>query len=109
MDDTLTAYLRRLGVDAEPPSADALSRLHRAHVERIPYETFWIHLRQGWGIDPAESTDRLAHTRRGGYCYQLNGAFGTLLTALGYASRSISPAFTTSRGRAIRRCATTPR
>ena len=33
---------------------------------------------------PAESTRRVATTRRGGYCYQLNGAFGTLLTALGY-------------------------
>ena len=82
--DTLTAYLDRLGVDAEPPSAEALARLHRAHVERIPYETFWIHLRQGWGIDPPESTHRLAHTRRGGYCYQLNGAFAMLLSALGY-------------------------
>ena len=30
-----------------------------------------------------EST-RVATTRRGGYCYQLNGAFWTLLTALGY-------------------------
>jgi arylamine N-acetyltransferase len=84
MDTITTAYLNRLGVDAERSSAEGLARLHRAHVERIPYETFWIHLAQGWGIDPAESTRRVATTRRGGYCYQLNGAFGSLLTALGY-------------------------
>ena len=84
MDTITAAYLNRLGVEAERPSAEALARLHRAHVERVPYETFWIHLAQGWGIDPAESTRRVATTRRGGYCYQLNGAFGTLLTALGY-------------------------
>jgi arylamine N-acetyltransferase len=84
MDTTTAAYLSRLGVEAERPSAEALARLHRAHVERVPYETFWIHLAQGWGIDSAESTRRVATTRRGGYCYQLNGAFGTLLTALGY-------------------------
>ena len=33
------AYLRRLGLDAEPPSVDALQRLHQRHVERIAYET----------------------------------------------------------------------
>jgi N-hydroxyarylamine O-acetyltransferase len=84
MDSITAAYLHRLGVDPEHPSAEALARLHRVHVERIPYETFWIHLRQGWGIDPAESTRRVATTRRGGYCFQLNGAFASLLTALGY-------------------------
>ncbi|MEP6649752.1 MAG: arylamine N-acetyltransferase [Lapillicoccus sp.] len=84
MDNNTAAYLNRLGVDAERPSAEALARLHRAHVERVPYETFWIHLAQEWGIDPGESTRRVATTRRGGYCYQLNGAFQTLLTSLGY-------------------------
>ena len=84
MDTITTAYLNRLGVDAERPSADALARLHRAHVERIPYETFWIHLGQAWGIDPAETTLRAATTRRGGYCFQLNGAFASLLRSLGY-------------------------
>jgi arylamine N-acetyltransferase len=84
MDTITTAYLNRLSVEPERPSADALVRLHRAHVERVPYETFWIHLNEGWGIDQAESTRRVATTRRGGYCFQLNGAFATLLTALGY-------------------------
>ena len=84
MDTITAAYLNRLGLDAERPSADALARLHRAHVERIPYETFWIHLGQAWGIDPSESTLRAATTRRGGYCFQLNGAFATLLRSLGY-------------------------
>ena len=29
------AYLRRLGVEAEPPAAGALIHLHRGHVQRI--------------------------------------------------------------------------
>ncbi|MGX1563268.1 arylamine N-acetyltransferase family protein [Streptomyces sp. NPDC055506] len=84
MNSTADLYLKRLGVEAEPPSAEALARLHRAHVERVPYDTFWIHLAQGWGIDPVECAQRIATTRRGGYCFQLNSAFHTLLTELGY-------------------------
>jgi N-hydroxyarylamine O-acetyltransferase len=82
--DDVRAYLRRLGLPAEPPSVAALRRLHRAHVERVPYETMWIHLGQAWGIEPHESLRRVAHDGRGGYCYQLNGAFSCLLDALGY-------------------------
>ena len=78
------AYLDRLGLDAEPPSIDALFAIHRAHVERVPYETVWIHLGEGWNIDPAESTRRIAMQGRGGYCFHLNGALSELLGALGY-------------------------
>jgi N-hydroxyarylamine O-acetyltransferase len=78
------AYLARLGLDPEPPSAQALARLHGAHAERVPYETLWIHLGERWGIDPAESVARIATRRRGGYCYHLNGGLGALLDALGY-------------------------
>jgi len=82
--DLRTAYLRRLGLDAEPPSVEALQRLHRRQVERIPYETMWLHAGEAWGIDPLESVTRIAQQRRGGYCYHLNGAFAELLRSLGY-------------------------
>jgi N-hydroxyarylamine O-acetyltransferase len=80
-----TAYLDRLGLDAEPPSVEALQRLHRRQVERIPYETLWMHAGEAWGIDPVESAERIARQGRGGYCYHLNGAFSELLRSLGYA------------------------
>ena len=82
--EDVAAYLRRLGVEAEPPSVDGLRRLHRAHVERVPYETFWIHLDQAWGIEPEASLRRVARDGRGGYCFQLNGSLSLLLEALGY-------------------------
>ena len=78
------AYLSRLGLEAEPPSVDALQRLHRRHVERIPYETLWIHGGESWGIEPVESVQRIALGGRGGYCYHLNGALAELLCSLGY-------------------------
>lgn len=83
--DVRAAYLARLGLDAEPPSAEALRRLHKRHVERVPYETLWIHAGQSWDIDPAAAAGRIAHEGRGGYCYHLNGAFAELLADLGYA------------------------
>jgi arylamine N-acetyltransferase len=83
-DDDVAAYLARLGVEREPPSAAALGRLHRAHAERIPYETLWIPTDDRWGILDRDSVRRIAHEGRGGYCFHLNGAFWALLRALGY-------------------------
>ena len=86
MNDQLqAAYLHRLGLEAEPPSVDALQRLHRRQVERVPYETMWIQAGEAWGIDPADSVARVALENRGGYCFHLNGAFSELLTSLGYS------------------------
>jgi arylamine N-acetyltransferase len=78
-------YLGRLGLEPEPPSVEALRRLHRRQVERVPYETMWIHSGEAWGIDPTEAMRRVAFHGRGGYCYHLNGAFGLLLKSLGYS------------------------
>ncbi|MER5732962.1 arylamine N-acetyltransferase [Streptomyces sp. NPDC002138] len=78
------AYLRRLGIgEPGPPSAAALFALHRAHVERVPYENLDIQLGRPPGIDPELSARRFA-AGRGGYCFHLNGAFALLLEALGY-------------------------
>ncbi|MGB8381557.1 MAG: arylamine N-acetyltransferase [Dermatophilaceae bacterium] len=85
MDALVTAYLHRLGVpDPGAPSAEALRRLHIAHVERIPYETIGIALGRPVGIAPEQSVARIV-AGWGGYCYHLNGAFSWLLGQLGYA------------------------
>ncbi len=78
------AYLAGLGLEAEPPSVAALFRIHRAHVERVPYENLWIHLGERWTIDIDQSAARIATGRRGGYCFHLNGALSGLLHTLGY-------------------------
>ena len=79
----VTAYLARLGLPAEPPSAGALARLHTAHLERVPYENLDIQLGRVTSLDPVVSARRIQRGR-GGYCYHLNGAFSALLAALGY-------------------------
>ncbi len=64
--ELVRTYLARLGLEPEPPSLDALQRLHRAQVERVPYETMWIHAGEPWGIDPREldGADRPRRSRR---------------------------------------------
>ena len=53
-------------------------------MERVPYETLWIHLGEGWRVDVEDAVTRIATQRRGGYCFHLNGAFSELLRSLGY-------------------------
>ena len=60
------AYLKRLGLRAEPASAEALFRIHRRQVERIPYETLWIPLGESCGIDPTECSCALGPAARVG-------------------------------------------
>ncbi|GAB2456880.1 arylamine N-acetyltransferase family protein [Jatrophihabitans fulvus] len=81
------AYLGRLGVEAAPPSVGLLREIARRHVERVPYETFWIAAGEQWTVDPSAAAARIAHEGRGGYCYHLNGALALLLTSLGFDVR----------------------
>ena len=84
----IDGYLRRLRLsDPGPPSAANLARLHRAHVEHVPYSTVDIQLGRPGSLDPEEAAARIVRTGRAGYCYQLNGAFALLLGTLGYDVR----------------------
>ncbi|MFI8302796.1 arylamine N-acetyltransferase [Streptomyces sp. NPDC085927] len=79
------AYLRRLGVGRPArPSADALRELHLRHLRTVPFENLSVHLGEEIALDGKRLMDKVVSGRRGGFCYELNGAFGTLLTALGY-------------------------
>jgi N-hydroxyarylamine O-acetyltransferase len=84
---TLTAYLRRIGVPglAEVDAA-ALRTLHRAHQMTVPFENLSIPrfgLSEPISLDPGALLDKIVSRRRGGFCYELNGAFAMLLEALG--------------------------
>jgi N-hydroxyarylamine O-acetyltransferase len=95
--DLVGAYLQRIGVDEEPPpTAEALVRLHRAHLEHVPFENLDIVLGVPIELAALAFVDKVARRRRGGFCYELNGAFASLLTALGFevellAARVYSP------------------
>jgi N-hydroxyarylamine O-acetyltransferase len=82
--DMVVAYLDRVGVPA-PTASDAagLRALHRAHQVTVPFENLSIHLAEPISLDGPDLIDKVVRRRRGGFCYELNGAFALLLEALG--------------------------
>jgi N-hydroxyarylamine O-acetyltransferase len=88
LDESLRdAYLRRLGFPTLPPATvETLYAIHRAQVERIPYEAVWVWLGERRTIEPLDSVRYLV-SGRGGYCYHQNGAMATLLGWLGFEVR----------------------
>ena len=81
----IRAYLHRLGLEAAPdPSIDGLRRLHAAHLLHIPFENLSIHLGEEIVLEPEALVAKIVDRRRGGFCYELNGAFAALLRGLGF-------------------------
>jgi N-hydroxyarylamine O-acetyltransferase len=85
------AYLRRIAYDGPTtPSAATLRALHVAHLRAVPFENLDIHLGRPIVLDEARLTEKIVGERRGGFCYELNGAFAGLLEALGFRVTRLS-------------------
>lgn len=79
------AYLRRLGAGRPAaPTSDALRDLHLRHLTAVPFENLSIHLGEEITLEEERLLGKIVHRGRGGFCYELNGAFAALLTALGF-------------------------
>ena len=92
MDETtLEAYFGRLAVP-RPHTADAVNLhvLHRAHQMRVPFENLSIHLSEPVLLAEDVLVDKIVIRRRGGFCYELNGAFAILLEAMGAEVRRVA-------------------
>ena len=82
---TVQTYLNRIGLPHDlSPTVASLRRLHEAHLYAVPFENLSIHLGEPIELDVGLLVDKLVHQRRGGFCYELNGAFAELLEALGF-------------------------
>jgi N-hydroxyarylamine O-acetyltransferase len=79
------AYLDTIG--AERPKrldVDALADLQLRHLRGVPFENLDIHLGRPVVLTEEALVEKVVDRRRGGFCYELNGAFGALLSALGF-------------------------
>lgn len=81
----LAAYLARIGYTGPTtPTAQTLRELHRAHLLAVPFENLDIPCGRQIVLDQDRLVRKVVQLRRGGFCYELNGAFAALLTALGF-------------------------
>ena len=81
----LQAYLRRIDYQRSlTVRIDLLRSLHRAHLFTFPFENLDIHLGREIVCDESRILHKIVNEKRGGFCYELNGAFAALLRALGF-------------------------
>ncbi|MFK4069770.1 arylamine N-acetyltransferase [Streptomyces sp. NPDC029674] len=83
--EQIDAYLRRIGTGRPAaPTTQALRDLHLAHLRSVPFENLSVHLGEDIELTGKALVTKVVDARRGGFCYELNGAFAALLTALGF-------------------------
>jgi N-hydroxyarylamine O-acetyltransferase len=93
------AYLKRIDyAGSTAPTPETLQALHRAHLLAVPFENLDIHLGRTIACDEARFLHKIVHDRRGGFCYELNGAFAALLRALGFKVTLLSARVTRADG-----------
>ena len=79
------AYLDRIRYEGPlTPNKEVLHSLHRAHMFAVPFENLDIGLGRQIICDEGRFLNKIVTERRGGFCYELNGAFAALLRALGF-------------------------
>lgn len=84
-------YLARLGYTGPAPATEeTLARLHELHMLEVPFENIDIHIGRKIVLDEERFFEKIVHERRGGFCYELNGAFAGLLRRLGFEVTMLS-------------------
>ena len=78
-------YLARIGLDVAPPiDLEGLAALQYAHLSSVPFENLDVFGGVPVQVDTGWSLDKIVAQGRGGWCFELNGAFAALLDALGF-------------------------
>jgi len=85
----LQKHFSRIGLDyadyeTKPRDFKMLCELQFAHVTTIPYENLDILHKIPLSLDDDALYSKIVENHRGGYCFELNGLYGTLLRALGF-------------------------
>jgi N-hydroxyarylamine O-acetyltransferase len=93
------AYLKRIGYAGSlRPTPDTLRALHRSHLMTVPFENLDIHLGRAIILDEEALFEKIVRRRRGGFCYELNGLFASLLRELGFDVTLLSAGVARSSG-----------
>jgi N-hydroxyarylamine O-acetyltransferase len=86
----LEGYLRRIGYRAEGrTSRENLERLVLHHTETMPFENLSPLLGEEVSLDIESLEDKMVRRGRGGYCFEQNLLFWSVLRELGYQVRGL--------------------
>jgi len=87
----MNLYLETIGCQ-EPlnPDQPSLFKLQRHHLLHVPFENLDIHYQREIILDPEAIYEKVVLRKRGGFCYELNGLFYTLLNYIGFKCHMIS-------------------
>lgn len=87
----VSTYLKRINynkkVEIDKPT---LFGLQRAHLLSVPFENLDIHYKNKIVLDMDIIFEKIVNHKRGGFCYELNSLFYTLLKEVGFNVRIIS-------------------
>jgi len=81
-------YLKRLNLHLEYrsslPSMASLMALHQAHMQNVPFENLDIHLGNKIILSLPKLFEKIVVNKRGGFCYELNYLFASLLSTYSF-------------------------
>jgi N-hydroxyarylamine O-acetyltransferase len=81
----VAAYLERIRYTGlTTPDVECLFQIHRAHLLAVPFENLDISQKRQIVCDEGAFVRKIVQERRGGFCYEMNGAFAALLRSLGF-------------------------
>ncbi len=81
------AYFERIGLEypEDPkPTSELLKKIHVAHCCTVPYENYDMMRGIPTSLEAEALFEKIVAQRRGGICFELNGALAMLLRELGY-------------------------
>lgn len=100
MPPSIDTYLSRIAYTGSREAAPGTLRaLHERHMLSVPFENLDIHWKRPIVVDADRFLEKIAGERRGGFCYELNGAFAMLLRGLGFDVTMLSARVVSADGR----------
>ena len=93
-------YLQRIEIEQTDfvPNLENLKHLQRQHLLNIPFENLDIHWKKPIDLKSESLYRKIVESKRGGFCYELNGLFFELLQNTGYESKRISARVSDGKG-----------
>jgi N-hydroxyarylamine O-acetyltransferase len=95
----IDAYLKRINYSGSLElTAETLRALQVAHLLAVPFENLSIHAGEPIVLNEDALFGKIVENRRGGFCYEANGLFASLLRALGFEVAMLSAGVATRDG-----------